>query len=53
MTVQTVPWTNVFLNQKGLGGTPLASFPLASGRHLIEVKTESGQSVRLPLTLSR
>ena len=53
MTVQTVPWTNVFLNQKGLGGTPLASFPLASGRHLIEVKTESGQSVTLPVTLSR
>ena len=53
MTVQTRPPTNVFLNGRGLGGTPLASFPLGSGGQVIEVKTEAGVSVRIPISLSR
>ena len=53
MTIQTQPWTNVFVNGKELGGTPLASFPLGSGRHLIKVESEAGAAVSIPLKLSR
>lgn len=53
LTIQTQPWTNVFVNGKELGGTPLASFPLGSGRHLIKVKSETGATALIPVKLSR
>lgn len=40
LTLDTVPWTRVFLGQELLGETPLVEVPLPAGRHLLRLVNE-------------
>ena len=64
LSLQTTPWTIVYLGKKSLGETPLANVPLPPGRHrlrlvndekklstTVEVEIKSGQTTTLRLKL--
>ena len=38
LTLQTAPWTVVFLGGKRLGETPLLDYPLPAGRHTLRLE---------------
>lgn len=42
ISVITLPWTQVFLDEKLLGITPLARLPLPAGRHILRFKNPEG-----------
>jgi serine/threonine-protein kinase len=64
LTLDTVPWTRVFLRGRKLGDTPLIDVPVPAGRHqlklvneeknistLIEVQIRAGQTTAKKLRL--
>jgi eukaryotic-like serine/threonine-protein kinase len=40
MTIDTVPWSEVFLNGKKLGDTPLVDYPMPAGLHVLKLVNE-------------
>jgi len=41
LTINTVPFTDIYLNNKKIGSTPLAKYKLPVGRHKLKLKNKS------------
>jgi hypothetical protein len=45
LTLDTTPWTEVFLSNKKLGDTPIVELPMPAGRHVLKLVNE-GKGIR-------
>ncbi len=52
LVVNSLPWSEVFIDGRRRGNTPLPSLPLPAGEHRIELRTADGRSHRETITIS-
>lgn len=52
LVVNSLPWSEVFIDGRRRGNTPLPSLPLPAGEHRIELRTADGRSHRETVTIS-